>query len=122
MTRVVSRRVAYHDACHLAHGQGVRSQPRQILSQVPACNSLTSATRRSAAAAPASTISSSPTWLNASSKLKVDTVLETGAELLATGNPGCLMQIAKGLKDRGSNVRVVHPIEIVGEAYGENLD
>jgi len=52
---------------------------------------------------------------------KVDAILETGAELVATGNPGCLMQIAKGLARRGSKVQVVHPIEILAQAYGEAL-
>ena len=122
MTRVVSRRVAYHDACHLAHGQGVRSQPRQILSQVPGLQLFDIRDSEICCGSAGLYNILQPDMAERLLEAKVDTVLETGAELLATGNPGCLMQIAKGLKDRGSNVRVVHPIEIVAEAYGENLD
>ena len=48
---------------------------------------------------------------------KVAHVLDTGASIVATGNPGCQMQIAKGLRDRGRAVRVVHPISLVAAAY-----
>lgn len=122
MTREVAKKVAYHDACHLAHGQGVRSQPRQILAQVPGLELVD--IRDSEICCGSAGLYNILQHEMAERLLmdKVDAVLETGAELLATGNPGCLMQIAKGLKERGSDVRVVHPIEILAQAYGENLN
>ena len=44
-------------------------------------------------------------------------MLDTGATIVATGNPGCQMQIAKGLRDSGRAVRVVHPISLIAAAY-----
>ena len=44
-------------------------------------------------------------------------MLDTGATIVATGNPGCQLQIAKGLRDSGRDVRVVHPISLVAAAY-----
>ena len=48
---------------------------------------------------------------------KVSHVLETGASVVATGNPGCQLQIARGLRDSGSEARVVHPISLMAAAY-----
>jgi glycolate oxidase iron-sulfur subunit len=48
---------------------------------------------------------------------KVDAVLESGADVVATGNPGCIMQIGAGLRMAGSGLRVVHPVEILDESY-----
>ena len=44
-------------------------------------------------------------------------VLDTGASVVATGNPGCQLQIARGLRDSGSQTRVVHPISLMAAAY-----
>ena len=48
---------------------------------------------------------------------KLDAIERTGASVVATGNPGCLMQIAGGLARRGSKIRVVHPVELLDHAY-----
>lgn len=121
MTREVPKKVAYHDACHLAHGQGVRSQPRRILAQVPGLQLVDIRDSEICCGSAGLYNILQPEMAERLLKAKVDAILETGAELLATGNPGCLMQIAKGLRGRGSHVRVVHPVEILAEAYGENL-
>ncbi len=47
----------------------------------------------------------------------MDHVAETGAEIIATGNPGCMMQIAMGMRERGLPMEVMHPIELLDEAY-----
>jgi len=47
---------------------------------------------------------------------KVARILATGARVVASGNPGCLMQIAKGLRERGAAVEVVHPVELLARA------
>ena len=70
-----------------------------------------------AAAAPASTRLSQPEQAERLLQRKVAHVLDTGATIVATGNPGCQMQIAKGLRESGRDVRVVHPISLVAAAY-----
>jgi glycolate oxidase iron-sulfur subunit len=48
---------------------------------------------------------------------KIKHIKSTGAEIVATGNPGCLLQILNGAKDEGLELRVVHPITLLAEAY-----
>ena len=56
-------------------------------------------------------------WVVLGRLRKVSHVLETGASVVATGNPGCQLQIARGLRDSGSEARVVHPISLMAAAY-----
>ena len=49
-------------------------------------------------------------------EMKVDCIARTGTDILVTGNPGCLLQIAKGCRDRGLGVEVLHPVELLGRA------
>ena len=48
--------------------------------------------------------------------MKVDRILATGAQIVAAGNPGCLLQIAKGLRARGSAMEILHPVELLARA------
>jgi glycolate oxidase iron-sulfur subunit len=48
---------------------------------------------------------------------KVDYIAQTGATVIATGNPGCIAWIQRGLADRGLDIRVMHPVEILDAAY-----
>ena len=48
---------------------------------------------------------------------KMDNIAATGANVIATGNPGCMMQIALGARERGMDIDVVHPIQLIDEAY-----
>jgi len=121
MVREVRKRVAYHDACHLAHGQGIRSQPRRLLSEVPGLELCDLRDSEICCGSAGLYNILQPEMAERLLEQKVDAVLESGAELIATGNPGCLMQIAKGLRERRSTARVVHPVEILAEAYGEEL-
>ena len=86
--------VTYHDACHLAHGQRVRAQPRELLRRIPGLVLVELATPSSAAGARGSTICSSPRWRASSAAGSSPASAETGARVVAAGNPGCLMQIA----------------------------
>jgi glycolate oxidase iron-sulfur subunit len=49
---------------------------------------------------------------------KIEHVLASGAEAIVTANPGCILQIEKGLRDRGSPMRVLHLVEVLDRAYG----
>ena len=89
-------KVAYHDACHLAHAQGVRAQPRELLRGDPRRSSWSSPPTGSCAAArPASTTSSSPRPPRSSAQRKAANLAATGAEAIAAANPGCAIQIAR---------------------------
>jgi glycolate oxidase iron-sulfur subunit len=114
----IRRRLTYHEACHLVHGQGVSSQPRQLLALIPGLEivELPEATRccGSAGIYNIARTEDSLKFL----KRKMDNVEKTGANLIATGNAGCLAQIQFGCRDRSIDADVVHPISLLREAYG----
>ncbi|KNX37475.1 (Fe-S)-binding protein [Luteipulveratus halotolerans] len=108
--------VAYHDACHLGHAQGVRDQPRELLRGVPA---LRLKEIRDAAVCCGSAGVYNILQPEAASQLgeqKARNVLDTGAELLVTANPGCLMQIAASARDLGRPIAVAHTAEVLDAA------
>jgi glycolate oxidase iron-sulfur subunit len=100
--------VAYHDACHLGHAQRVRAQPRALLGGIPGL------TLREIAD-PEICCGSAGVWniLNPEpaaqlGERKARTVLATGAELLVTANPGCLMQVAASMRRIGGTIALAH--------------
>src|SRR3954471_11317883 len=105
--------VAYHDACHLAHAQGIRAQPRSLLRGIPG---LTVAE----IADPEICCGSAGIWnvLNPEpaaelGERKARNVLATGAELLVTANPGCLMQVAASLNRIGGSIALAHTAQVL---------
>jgi len=107
------RTVAYHDACHLAHAQGIRAQPRALLRGIPGLE-------LREIADPELCCGSAGVWniLNPvpAAELgdrKAANVLATGAELLVTANPGCLMQVAAALRRRGGSIALAHTAQVL---------
>jgi len=115
--------VAYHDACHLAHAQGVRAQPRELLAAVPGL-----AVRE--IADPEICCGSAGVWnvLNPEpagqlGERKAAHVLATGADLLVTANPGCLLQIASAARRLGRRLPVAHTVEVLDASiHGRGVD
>lgn len=113
----VKRTVAYHDACHLFHGQKVKQQPRDLLKAIPG---LTIVPLKEAEWCCGSAGIYNITNQEMASQLlerKMNNIAATGAQVIATGNPGCMMQIALGARERGLDIQVMHPIELLDEAY-----
>ncbi|MFI5892360.1 (Fe-S)-binding protein [Actinoplanes sp. NPDC051513] len=105
--------VAYHDACHLAHAQGIRAQPRGLLRDIPGL------TLREIAD-PEICCGSAGVWnvLNpepaaALGDRKATNVLATGASLLVTANPGCLMQVAAAVQRQGGEIALAHTAQVL---------
>jgi Fe-S oxidoreductase len=104
---------ANHDACHLAHAQGITKQPRELLRAIPSLNLVE--------VPDAGTCCGSAGVYNllqpeAASELggrKAEAVLAAGAPLLISANPGCSLQIASALADRGEHVAVAHTAEVL---------
>jgi glycolate oxidase iron-sulfur subunit len=108
--------VAYHDACHLAHAQGVRAQPRKLLNAIPGL-----VLRE--LADPEICCGSAGIWNVLNPKparelgdRKAAAALATGADLLVTANPGCLMQVAAGVRRAGGTIGLVHTAQILDAA------
>ena len=109
--------VAYHDACHLAHGQKIKQQPRQLLKAIPG---VTLVDLKEADWCCGSAGIYNLTNQEMATQLlerKMKNIAATGATIIATGNPGCMMQIALGARERNMNLKVVHPVQLLDEAY-----
>lgn len=114
--REIRASVAYHDACHLAHAQGIRSQPRELLGRIPGLTlvPLAEADRCCGSAGIYNLLHPEVAEKILASKL--ERVRASGAEIVAAANPGCLLQIAAGARAAGLKLRVAHPLEILDEA------
>lgn len=109
--------VAYHDACHLAHGQKIKQQPRQLLKRIP---NLKLVELKEADWCCGSAGIYNITNQEMASKLldrKMQNIIASGASVIATGNPGCMMQIAHGARERDLDLQVLHPVQLLDEAY-----
>ena len=106
---------AYHDACHLAHAQGVRAQPRELLAGDPGAGGARDRRRRtSAAARPASTTCSSPSRPASSATARRPNVVATGADCSITANPGCLMQVRqRAAPCTARSIALAHTVEVL---------
>ena len=118
-TREVRATAAYHDACHLAHGQGVRDQPRALLSAIPGLT-LTPLPESDWCCGSAGTYNlTQPDMAARLLERKIGHIQTTGADLVVTGNPGCLMQIRAGLQQHGLPTRAVHTLDLLARAYDD---
>ena len=113
----VKRTVTYHDACHLAHGQKVRQEPRTILKAIPGIRFVELAESDFCCGSAGIYNLLHPEPAQQFLDRKIERLKETGAEVVVSGNPGCSLQIEKGLKQRGLNIRVLHPVELLDWSY-----
>lgn len=113
----IDARVTYHDACHLAHGQGVRDAPRQLLRQIPGVELVELPEADMCCGSAGSYNLTEPEMARRLGERKAANVSTTKAEYVAVANPGCALQIAYRLRAAGSSATVVHPIELLDRAY-----
>jgi glycolate oxidase iron-sulfur subunit len=109
--------VSYHDACHLAHGQKVRVQPRQLIQQIPGVKFVEMDESDTCCGSAGIYNITQPQMARQLLDRKIANLRETGATIIATGNPGCLAWIQQGAQEAGLNVRICHPVELLDEAY-----
>jgi len=115
--RALPRTVTYHDACHLAHGQRVRQEPRKILKAIPGLQLVELKESDFCCGSAGIYNLLHPELAQQFLDRKIERIKETGAQVVVSGNPGCSLQIEKGLKERGLNIRVLHPVELLDWAY-----
>ncbi len=109
--------VTYHESCHLCHGQKVTSQPRQLLKAIPGVKLVELPESNWCCGSAGIYNLTQPEMAGELLDRKMRHVKSTRATVVATGNPGCLLQIVNGAKDRGMDMRVVHPVTLLAEAY-----
>jgi len=113
----VPLRVAYHDACHLAHGQRVGSQPRSLLGAIPGLTLVPLQEADFCCGSAGVYNLLHPEIAKEFLHRKLDRLALTGADVVVAGNPGCLLQIAAGLRERGMSMRAAHTIELLDWSY-----
>jgi glycolate oxidase iron-sulfur subunit len=104
---------AYHDACHLAHAQGVRAQPRELLRGVPGLELREIAEGEICCGSAGVYNLLQPDAARELGERKAANVVATGADLLVTANPGCLLQIDAALRRQGRAIRLAHTVEVL---------
>ncbi|MBM3217738.1 MAG: 4Fe-4S dicluster domain-containing protein [Candidatus Rokubacteria bacterium] len=110
--------VTYHDPCHVVHGQKIRKEPRQLLAQVPGLTLVELPEADWCCGSAGIYNLTQPEMAARLLARKVGHVESTGAQAVVTANPGCILQIQQGLRERGRDVAVLHLVEILEKAYG----
>ncbi len=113
-------KVTYDDPCHLLHGQGIRAAPRNLLKCIPGLElaELPDADRCCGSAGIYNI--THPEMAGLLIEEKIANILRTGAEIVATGNPGCMLQIQAALRAKDLPIKVVHPVELLDQAYAKS--
>jgi glycolate oxidase iron-sulfur subunit len=111
--------VTYHDACHLAHGQKVRAQPRELLGRIPGLTLVELKDSDLCCGSAGVYNLLEPEMAAELGRRKVERIRETGARIVATGNPGCIMQISQQALEAGLVLEVMHPVTLLSHALRE---
>jgi glycolate oxidase iron-sulfur subunit len=112
----VEARVTYHDPCHLCRAQGIREQPREMLRAAGVELVEMEGADTCCGSAGTQLITHYHTSVGVLER-KMENVAETEAEIIASGCPGCQMQLSVGAKRHGLKAQVVHPSQLLAQAY-----
>ena len=109
--------VTYQDSCHLAHGQRVRTAPRKLLAAIPGLTfrEMPGADLCCGSAGIYNVVENEMSMQILASKMA--SAKTTGAEIIATANPGCILQLQAGVRLHGTRQRVMHVVELLDLAY-----
>jgi glycolate oxidase iron-sulfur subunit len=115
-------RVTYHEPCHLAHGQRVRTAPRRLLQAIPGLElvELEEADLCCGSAGVYNLLE--PGIASRLLARKLERIAATGATVVASGNPGCLLQLRVGLVQRGLPIRACHPVELLAWSLAGRME
>ena len=122
MPTTINARVTYHDACHLAHGQRITSPPRQLIKAIPGVTFVETVDSDLCCGSAGVYNYLQPKMARNLLRRKVENLLATNADIIVTGNPGCLAWIQQGIAGErppaGTPLpEVLHPIELLDRAY-----
>jgi glycolate oxidase iron-sulfur subunit len=109
--------VTYHESCHLAHGQKITMQPRRLLQAIPNLRLVELPESNWCCGSAGIYNLIQPEMAGELLERKLRHIRSTGATTVATGNPGCLLQLINGAKKQALHLRIVHPITLLAEAY-----
>jgi glycolate oxidase iron-sulfur subunit len=107
----------YHDACHLAHAQKVKEQPRNLLKRIPGLKLIDLAESDLCCGAAGTYNLTEPDMAERLARRKLDNIRRTGARVVITSNAGCLLQIAREARLQGETLKIVHPMDLLDLSY-----
>ena len=114
-------RVTYHDACHLAHAQRITKAPRDLVKAVAGENFVDLPESDVCCGSAGSYNLTEPAMAERLQQRKVQNILKTGAQVVVTSNPGCMLQIEAGLKKSGSQIRIQHIADFLAERLAKDV-
>jgi len=109
----IAERVAYHDACHLAHAQGVRAQPRTLLADIPGLTLAAVAEGEVCCGSAGIFNLTQPAMAAELGRRKATNLSAATPDLVVTSNPGCILQIQSAAREQGLPFRVLHIVELL---------
>lgn len=112
----LNARITYHDACHLAHGQGVRQEPREILLDIPGVEMVHMPNADRCCGSAGIYNMTNPEMAGMVLESKMNDVPDD-VEMISMGNPGCMLQMAMGVQKYGRNQKIVHTVQLLDWAY-----
>lgn len=112
----LNTRITYHDACHLAHGQGIRQEPRELLLNIPGVEMVHMPNSDRCCGSAGIYNITNPEMASAVLESKMQNVPED-VEMISMGNPGCMLQMAMGVQKHGRNQKIVHTVQLLDWAY-----
>ena len=112
-----ARRVTMQDPCHLAHAQRITDAPRQVLQSIPGLELVEMAESSLCCGSAGFYSLIQPELSGRLQSRKVSNALDTGADIIASANPGCIAQLQQGLRHAGATTQVRHIVEILDAAY-----
>jgi len=114
-------RVTYHESCHLAHGQKITREPRALLRLLPGVSLVELPESNWCCGSAGVYAITQPDQADALLTRKTGHIVSTQATVVATANPGCHLQVARGLSAAGADVTVAHPVSLLARAYRREL-
>jgi glycolate oxidase iron-sulfur subunit len=112
----LNKRITYHDACHLAHGQGIRQEPRDLLISIPGVEMVHMPNSDRCCGSGGIYNITNPEMADAVLESKMKNVPDD-VDMISMGNPGCMLQLAIGVEKYGRDQKVVHTVQLLDWAY-----
>ena len=118
--RPINLRVAYHDACHLAHAQGVRREPRALLASIPGVTIVPLEESEICCGSAGIFNLVQPEMAAALGRRKAENIARALPEVVVTSNPGCILQITAAAQEAGHSYQVLHIVELLDSAITQS--
>jgi glycolate oxidase iron-sulfur subunit len=115
--RSIPQKVTYHEACHLCHGQKITRQPRQILKAIPGLELIELSESTWCCGSAGIYNITQPEMSEKLLQRKMANIAKTTAQVVASANPGCSVQLQAGMRESNLKLNVAHPISLLAQAY-----